>query len=112
VTSRDIACGLLVIVSPATLEAFNCPVLELLDKITTTRLAEEGINDDRDKQIKEDLTDDDLEEEVEGNGKAVAAALRPVSVVRVSSCCYDRVVVFAIHALVVNRVLTRRLEHD
>lgn len=75
-------------------------------------LAEEGVNDDGNEEIEEDLGDNDLEEQVEGHSEGISTALRTVSVSRVVTTFNDRVVVFVLDALVQDGPWLARVKHD
>ena len=75
-------------------------------------LAEEGVNDDGNEEIEEDLRDNDLEEQVECHSEGISTALRTVSVSRVVTTLNDRVVVFVLDALVQDGPWLARVKHD
>jgi len=90
--------ALLVVVSPESLEVFNGLLLD--GDICLVGLTEEGIDNDSDEQIEEDLRDDDLEQQVEVHSEGVTTALGTVCVCRVVTAFNNRVIVFALNALV------------
>ena len=104
----DLARRLLVEVRPDALEVLN----RLLFYRDLRRLPEEGIDDDGDEEVEEDLRDDDLEEEVEGYRKTGTAALRPIGIIRVVTSLYNRIVVFDLFALVKDIARLGRIKHD
>lgn len=68
----------LVIGGPASLVPLERPILQLVEERSARCLAEEGLEDDRDEEVEEDLANDDLEKQVERNSEACATALGPV----------------------------------
>ena len=63
-------------------------------------LPEECVDNDRDEEVEEDLGDDHLEEDVEDNGEAGSAPLRPEHIIWIIATSNDAVVVLVLLALV------------
>lgn len=106
----DETCCLLVIVRPKADKVINSLLFDW--HATKVGRTKESVNDNSDEEVEEDLRDDDLIDQVEGNRNASSTALRTVSVLGVVTASNDGIVILLLNALIVEGARLGRVEHD
>lgn len=93
-------------------------MLEILDHLLLNRhvlhigLAKEGIDNDSDEKIEEDLRDNDLKEQMEANSDISTTAMSSERISGVTAIRNYRLIRLTFSALVEDVVVLRRVEHD